>query len=148
MRRSQAIAISAPPPTHEPVMNAITGFGNIVECVVGGAVGDEEGVVVDGPEGGDVGAGAEVLSGAAHDENTHCRITGEGRAVVRHRPPHVDRHGVALVGAVEPQGRDRATAGDLDVHRRHRTANAACWPRSTGTSECPAAGRHRYGSTR
>ncbi len=77
----------------------------LVHGVVGGAVGEAA-------ELGDVGAGAEVLAGAAHHEDPHGGVVGQLGAGAGDARPHGLGDRVALVGAVEPQRGHRAVAGD------------------------------------
>ena len=77
---------------------------------------------------GDVGAGAEVVAHAAHDQQANRVIGRETLAVCGDAVPHVVGDGVALRGPIEPQRGDAVV--DLDAEagnfQRRRSSHHAC----------------------
>ena len=96
---------------------------------------------------GDVGAGAEVVAHAAHDQQANRVIGGETLAVCGDAVPHVVGDGVAFRGSIEPQRGDAVV--DLDAEAgnfqrgTHRTTPASarissvCSPSRGGRDRTP-----------
>ena len=120
---SQQVTKPAPPPIAPPSTTATVGFGQAVE--------DREHVAhrISGrwprlrlsarPARGEVGAGAEMLAGAAQDDDADIVVGGERLELIRELVEHGLVERIAALGPVEGHGRD-APGRDVDRYRLQR----------------------------
>ena len=131
--RSHASAISKPPPNALPSTAAISGFArtrSLDPCEP--ATGRPDDAALAPPHGLEVGTGAEHVPGVRDDADHHVVVGLDaidgGFDGLRHRS--VD--GVARVGPIQRDDRDRAVL--LEAQHRRRVTQASARPVSRETS--------------